>query len=138
MVRIFVPVNINGLDFRMKTIGERLKEERERLGMTIPDFAEAAGAKKNTVIDWQKDVSSPPAAKLAALAAAGVDVLYVLTGQRISPAQEVSINPREAALLDNYRHCAEEDKNAIDRVVLIAATPQQEVVNTANLKKNAS
>ena len=41
------------MDFRMSSIGERLKEERERLNFTIPELAEAAGAKKNTVIDWQ-------------------------------------------------------------------------------------
>lgn len=81
MVRISVPVNTYGMEFRM-TIGTRLKSERERLGLTLPDFAELAGAKKNTVIDWQRDASSPPAAKLAALADAGVDPLYVLTGQR--------------------------------------------------------
>ncbi len=81
MVRISVPVNTYGMEFRM-TIGTRLKSERERLGLTLPEFAELAGAKKNTVIDWQRDASSPPAAKLAALADAGVDLLYVLTGQR--------------------------------------------------------
>ncbi len=64
------------------SIGSRLKEERERLGLTIPELAEIAGAKKNTVIDWQKDASSPPAAKLAALGEVGVDLLYVLIGRR--------------------------------------------------------
>lgn len=72
------------------TVGERLKRERERLGLTIPAFADLAGAKKNTVIDWQKDASSPPAAKLSALAAAGLDVLYVITGQRATPASAVT------------------------------------------------
>lgn len=81
MVRISVPVNTYGMEFRM-TIGTRLKAERERLGLTLPEFAELAGAKKNTVIDWQRDVSSPPSARLAALAESGVDPLYVLTGQR--------------------------------------------------------
>lgn len=65
------------------TIGKRLKEERERLGFTVVAFAEAAGSKKHTVIDWQNDVSSPPAAKLAMLARHGVDVMYVLTGVRL-------------------------------------------------------
>src|SRR2546427_5026692 len=69
------------MEFRM-TIGTRLKSERERLGLTLPEFAELAGAKKNTVIDWQRDASSPPAAKLAALADAGVDPLYVLTDRK--------------------------------------------------------
>ena len=92
MVRISVPVNSFSMDFRMLSIGERLKEERERLGFTIPAFAEAAGAKKNTVIDWQKDVSSPPATRLAALMEVGVDVMYVLTGQR-TPAQTAKRPP---------------------------------------------
>src|SRR5690349_1141193 len=65
-------------------IGGRLKEERERLELTQPSFAEAAGAKKRTVIDWEKGVSSPTAVQLAALAAVGVDALYVLTGTRLA------------------------------------------------------
>ena len=64
------------------SIGDRLKRERERLGLTIPEFAELAGAKKNTVIDWQNDTSSPPAAKLEALAKGGVDALFIVTGRR--------------------------------------------------------
>jgi len=43
----------------------------------------------------------------AALAAAGFDVSYILTGQRaggVEPAPALS--PEEAALLDNFRHCA--------------------------------
>lgn len=63
-------------------LGNRLREERDRVGMTQPVFAEAAGAKKRTLIDWEKGVSSPTATQLEALAAIGVDVLYVLTGRR--------------------------------------------------------
>lgn len=63
-------------------LGNRLREERDRIGMTQPVFAEAAGAKKRTLIDWEKGVSSPTATQLEALAAIGVDVLYVLTGRR--------------------------------------------------------
>ena len=88
-------------------IGERLKSERERLGMTQPDFAEAAGAKKRTLIDWEKGVSSPTAVQLAALVGIGVDVFYILTGQRMggavtapTPAQPVSEGDR--TLLENF------------------------------------
>lgn len=62
-------------------IGERLRSERERLKLTQPEFAEAAGAAKRTLIDWEKGVSSPTAVQLSALAAIGVDVLYVLQGE---------------------------------------------------------
>ena len=63
-------------------IGDRLKEERERLGLTQPAFAEIAGVSKRTVIDWQNGVSSPTATQLAALMAAGLDGAYLLTGLR--------------------------------------------------------
>jgi len=82
--------------------------------MTIQEFAEAAGARKNTVIDWQNDVSSPPTAKLAALAAMGLDVLYVVTGQRAGGAPAApALTREEEALLDNYRHSPPDAQRAI-------------------------
>ncbi|MCK9987624.1 MAG: hypothetical protein AzoDbin1_04096 [Azoarcus sp.] len=62
-------------------IGERLKAERERLGLTQPQFAEAAGAAKRTLIEWEKGTTSPSAVQLSALSKIGVDVTYVLTGE---------------------------------------------------------
>lgn len=64
---------------------KRLRWERDRLGLTQPQFAEIAGAAKRTVIDWEKGVSSPTGVQLARLASAGVDVLYVLTGEHGKP-----------------------------------------------------
>ena len=95
-------------------IGQRLKEERERLGYNQTDFAALAGAAKRTQIDWEKGVSSPTAEQLAAFAAAGADVLYILTGQRSGAAAPTPVlKPEEAALLDNYRHASPEGKKAI-------------------------
>lgn len=108
-------------------IGERIKEERERLGLTQPVFAEAAGAKKRTLIDWEKGVSSPTAVQLSALAALGVDAMYILTGQRSDAAPALS--PRETALLDNYRHSNDQGRDAIEKVALVAAQPQQGLIN---------
>ena len=118
-------------------IGIRLKEERERLGITQPVFAEAAGAKKRTLIDWEKGISSPTAVQLSALSEIGVDVMYVLTGQRVAPVQP-ALSRREAALVDNYRHCAQEDQQAIDRVALNAAKTQPDLLNTDKAVKTAS
>lgn len=65
------------------SLGSRLKEERLRLGLNQTDLASVADSSKGAQINWEKDVNSPPAAALAAYAAAGVDVLYVLTGKRL-------------------------------------------------------
>ncbi len=100
MVRISAPVN--NFDAEICMIGNRLREERERLGLTQPVFAELAGAKKRTLIDWEKNVSSPTAVQLAQLAAAGADVLYILTGQRaggVKPAPALSADEDELLAL---------------------------------------
>jgi transcriptional regulator with XRE-family HTH domain len=62
------------------SIGERLREERERLGMTQPAFAAIAGTTKQTLFSWETGKTAPDASQLSALAASGVDVLYILTG----------------------------------------------------------
>jgi len=102
-------------------LGARLKEERERLGLTQPAFAELAGAKKRTLIDWEGGVSSPTAVQLSALATHGVDVLYILTGQRNpnlddprpAPPKYVPPPPDEEWLLDAYRFSSTEGKKII-------------------------
>lgn len=63
-------------------LGSRLKTERERLGFSQTDFAALAGASKHSQINWEKGAAAPNATVLAAWAAHGMDVLYVVTGQR--------------------------------------------------------
>lgn len=62
-------------------IGTRLKEERERLGLTQPEFAALGGASKRSQIEWEKGGQVPNAAFLAAVDMHGVDVQYVVTGR---------------------------------------------------------
>ncbi len=71
------------------TFGARLKEERIRLGISQTDFAALAGAKKGTQISWEKGASSPTATALAEFAKAGADVMYILTGRRLSSAKSL-------------------------------------------------
>jgi len=87
----------------LNSIGERLKAERQRLGKSQTEFGKIAGIQKLAQINYEKGERVPDAAKLAAWAQAGVDVMYVLTGNRASNGPPLS--PEEAALVDNYRHC---------------------------------
>lgn len=113
MVRNSAPVN-NNIGANICMIGQRLKEERERLGYNQTDFAALARAAKRTQIDWEKGVSSPTAEQLAAFATIGADVLYILTGQRSGMvALAPALKPDEAALLDNYRHSPEDQKRLL-------------------------
>ncbi|OAD81824.1 peptidase S24 [Comamonas thiooxydans] len=60
----------------------RLREERERLGLNQEALAEAGGVKKLAQHKYEKGENSPTVAYLQAVAAAGVDVVYALTGVR--------------------------------------------------------
>ena len=83
----------------MRTIGEILKEERQRLGMNQEDFAAVGGLKRRAQTLYEQDERAPDALYLRALAGIGVDVHYILTGERLQSA--VSSDERE--LLDGYR-----------------------------------
>ena len=107
-------------------IGKRLREERERLGMSQPAFAAVADTTKQTLFSWETGKTAPDGFQLAALATAGADVLYILTGQRtggaIAPALP-ALSPRKAALLDNYEHTDEAGKKIIEATAFAAAKP---------------
>lgn len=63
-------------------LSERLKTERKRTGYTQASIAEAIGASERSLQDWERGVSAPNAVYLAAMAGLGLDVTYVLTGQK--------------------------------------------------------
>ncbi|WGW43511.1 helix-turn-helix transcriptional regulator [Pseudomonas aeruginosa] len=98
------------------TIGERLKEERNRVGANQTVFAEQCGVTKNTQLAYEKGERSPDANYLAAAAAAGVDVQYVVTGER-RPQPAGSISAEEADLLDRFRQLPAEDRAGLDKII---------------------
>ena len=87
---------------------------------------------------------SPDSTYLAAIAAAGADVLFILTGQRMGYSMSQSqstlvaaesktaygavpgtqLTPRQAALLDNYEHTDEQGKQIIEAAAFAAAKPK--------------
>ncbi len=66
----------------MSTAGERIKEERQRLGLTQADFGDRAAVSKRTQVNYEQGKRSPDAEYLLGLAMAGADVLYIVTGER--------------------------------------------------------
>jgi transcriptional regulator with XRE-family HTH domain len=90
--------------------GERLKAERKRLDMTQQAMAEACGVSKRQQLYYEAD-QWPGGAYLSAAAKIGVDVGFVLTGERAEAG-----SPEEALLVAAYRSATPEVK----RVVLAA------------------
>jgi transcriptional regulator with XRE-family HTH domain len=99
------------------TIGERLKEERSRLGLSQTDLGAAGGVGKTTQINYEKGTGTPDAKYLAAVEELGVDVLYVVTGRRVPVSNElIAIDELEMVL--NVRGLLSEDKEAVKRLML--------------------
>lgn len=80
-------------------IGLRLKEERERLNLSQTALAEIGGKKKLAQLKYEQGESSPTAAYLEAVRRVGIDVLYVVTGERTSQ----HLEPDERELLNLFR-----------------------------------
>jgi transcriptional regulator with XRE-family HTH domain len=118
-------------------ICDRLKEERERLGFDQEGFAALGGASRHSQIDWEKGKSFPNAKVLAAIAAAGADVQYILTGIRSGAAPSApALNPRESALLDNYRHIDDEEgKRYVERSAQMAAKADKDEAKPGKKKR---
>ena len=104
----------------MPNFFDRLREERERLALSQQALAEKCGVTARSQRNYESGERNPDSAYLAAIAAAGADVLYVLTGQR-SPSMPAA-DPAEQVLLDSYRHCGGQAKqNLLQTAALLSA-----------------
>lgn len=81
-------------------IGERLQQERQRLGMTQAEFAEACGSGKRQQSRYEAGEQVPGGEYLAGAAQLGVDVSYVLTGN--ASVSTGSVSAEDALLLAAY------------------------------------
>ncbi|MFN3944616.1 MAG: helix-turn-helix domain-containing protein [Allosphingosinicella sp.] len=77
----------------------RLREERNRTGLNQKEFGGLAGATLDSQSRYETGKNQPNAEYLAALARAGVDVMYVLTGER---GRSDSLGADESRLLTAY------------------------------------
>ncbi|MFP3181581.1 MAG: helix-turn-helix transcriptional regulator [Paraburkholderia sp.] len=66
----------------MDVFGERLKNERSRLDLNQSEFAAIGGVKQHAQFQYEKGMRRPNSDYLSALAGAGVDVWYLLTGEK--------------------------------------------------------
>lgn len=86
----------------MSTFEQRLVEERKRLGLSQSAFGEAGGVQKRAQINYESGDRYPDAAYLQCLASIGVDVLYVLTGERAA-GLPAGLSAEEQLLVESYR-----------------------------------
>lgn len=103
-----------------KTFGQRLAEERQRLELSQNEFSGKVGASKRSQIDWESDAASPKADYVMKFGEVGVDVYYLLVGERSKPIED-TLNAREKALLNNYKNSGKEGQRSIERLAMLEA-----------------
>ena len=104
----------------LQHIGERLRGERARLGLSQVVFADACGVNRSTLATWEKGEQSPTAAVLAMMAGLGVDVLYVVTGER-APLGSGALSDEERQLVASYKKGDSLARQALESVAAMAA-----------------
>lgn len=100
---------------QMSGIGLRLRQERERLGLSQKIFGEIGGVEANAQGKYENGDRAPKADYLSRVAARGVDVLFVLTGAR-TPTLVDNLTQVEEKVLVNYRVLHKDDQDAIGQL----------------------
>lgn len=83
----------------MRSIGDRLREEREQLGFNQTAFGAIGGVQKQAQLKYEKGERFPGADYLAAVAKVGADVQYIVTGIRCPDA----LSDDESELVARFR-----------------------------------
>ena len=96
--------------------GYRLKEERQRLGLKQEELAEIMGIRREMLSNYENGKTTPSGETLAGFAHAGLNVNYLLTGER-NPVFQKVLTAREETLIDNYRNADEEGKKAAYKIL---------------------
>ena len=104
----------------LQHIGERLRGERARLGLSQVVIADACGVNRSTLATWEKGEQSPTAAVLSMMAGLGVDVLYVVTGER-APLGSGALSDEERQLVASYKKGDALARQALESVAAMAA-----------------
>jgi len=80
-------------------IGARLREEREKVGLSQTELGMIGGVGRNTQASYEKGQQHPTTAYLLLVREKGVDIAYILTGRRTTD----DLTPDEAQVFDIYR-----------------------------------
>lgn len=115
------------------SISDRLREEREKLQLSQTAIAEIGGVQKRAQINYESGERLPDAGYLAAIAAAGADVRYILTGQREGPAPVV-LSAEEQTMVAYMREASPQLRKAALGVLLSGSSAA--VGNTVKVSRS--
>lgn len=102
----------------------RLRQERRRLRMSQAEFAVLGGVQSQAQLHYEKGSRRPNSDYLIAIAASGVDVQYLITGQPAQPAT-LTLSTDEQRLLARYRDLKAREKRGVLALVDAIVMPQR-------------
>lgn len=108
-----------------KEKGKRLKEERERLGISQADFAKACGVGRTAQFNYESGKRSPDGNYLHAAGELGVDTGYLLFGDRSTPFNLYSLGV--ASILPDIAERAGLNTDAILHILDLAAESEANI-----------
>jgi transcriptional regulator with XRE-family HTH domain len=73
---------------KVQGIGDRLRTERERLGLSQGEFADLAAVARTTAFRYETGAHSPSLEFLEAIEAAGADVEFIVSGQLLNDRED--------------------------------------------------
>jgi transcriptional regulator with XRE-family HTH domain len=97
--------------------GARLREERKVLGLSQQDFGAIGGVAANAQVHYESGARIPKSDYLVAIRRKGVDVLYVLTGERAVLSSD-ALSEKETLIINHYRGLDGVDQEAIAQITL--------------------
>ncbi|WFQ80019.1 helix-turn-helix transcriptional regulator [Xenorhabdus sp. SF857] len=109
-------------------ICDRLRTEREKLGLTQSEVAKMCGVAFRTYCDYEAGKTEPKASFFSKFSEIGADVMFILTGQRIIQGE---ISMEEQALIEHYRAMSDESRANMRAVgsAFAQSTPDKQVKN---------
>ena len=95
--------------------GNRLKEQRKKLGLKQSEAAEKCGVSREIWGKWERGENKPTSEKLFSFEKIGIDVNYVMYGEQRSDFRqpEITLSAEEQELLTQFRQLNQDGKTAI-------------------------
>lgn len=118
------------------TFGERLREERARLGMKQAEMAQAGGVTRTTQHIYEQDIRAPDLGYLDLLRKKGVDLSYIVLGVRRVEEAADDLHLNRQTLSNVYRLVDEVSVDALGRLLPLEARVRVFQVMCASLKAN--
>lgn len=112
---ILLDYNIDKSNGGIKMIGDKIRERRLELGMTQLEIAELTGIKKNTISNYENNVSAPNENNIFKLMEVlKCDANYLFEWDRV---EELRLTLSEKAFIKKYRTLDEYGKKAVDNLL---------------------